>query len=100
MAFSIRLAWRGGELPHRFKLVTPGNHEFFLESDPFKRNLISNAIVLINEEVEIMGLKIWGSPTTPLYGGAFGLSVFLDKGLQFFPGYGHKLEAVSGSVYH
>jgi hypothetical protein len=47
-----------GELPHRFKLVTPGNHEFFLESDPSKRNLISNAIVLINEEVEIMGLKI------------------------------------------
>jgi Icc-related predicted phosphoesterase len=68
-----------GELPHGFKLVTPGNHEFFLESAPLKRKLISNAIVLINEEVEIMGLKIWGSPTTPLYGGAFGLSSAADR---------------------
>jgi Icc-related predicted phosphoesterase len=68
-----------GELPHRFKLVIPGNHEFFLESDPSKRNLISNATVLINEEVEIMGLRIWGSPTTPLYGGAFGLSSAADR---------------------
>jgi hypothetical protein len=26
-----------------------------------------------------MGLKIWGSPTTPLYGGAFGLSSAADR---------------------
>jgi hypothetical protein len=31
-----------GELPHRWRLVIPGNHEYFLEADPFKRNLISN----------------------------------------------------------
>jgi len=68
-----------GELPHRVKLVVPGNHEFFLESDPSRRNLISNATVLINEGIEVMGLKIWGSPTTPLYGGAFGLSSPLDR---------------------
>lgn len=61
-----------GELPHRFRVVTAGNHEFFLESDPSKRRLLSNATVLINESVEVMGLKIWGTPTTPLYGGAFG----------------------------
>jgi Icc-related predicted phosphoesterase len=62
-----------GELPHR-AVVVPGNHEFFLESDPSRRSLISNATVLINEGIEIQGLRIWGSPVTPLYGGAFGLS--------------------------
>jgi len=68
-----------GELPHRWKIVVPGNHEFFLESEPDKRRLIGNATVLINEGVEIMGLKIWGSPTTPLYGGAFGRSSERDR---------------------
>jgi hypothetical protein len=41
--------------------------------------LISNATVLINEGIEIAGLKIWGSPVTPLYGGAFGLSSPTDR---------------------
>jgi hypothetical protein len=41
--------------------------------------LISNATVLINEYVEVAGLKIWGSPVTPLYGGAFGLSSPADR---------------------
>ena len=35
--------------------------------------------MLINEGVEIAGLKIWGSPVTPLYGGAFGLSSPADR---------------------
>jgi Icc-related predicted phosphoesterase len=68
-----------GELPHPSKILVPGNHEFFLESDPSRRRLISNATVLINEAVEIAGLKIWGSPVTPLYGGAFGLSSPADR---------------------
>ena len=63
-----------GELPHLHKIIIPGNHEFFLESDPSRRKLISNGTVLIDESIEVMGLKIWGSPVTPLYGGAFGLS--------------------------
>jgi Icc-related predicted phosphoesterase len=67
-----------GELPHRC-VVVPGNHEFFLESDPSRRSLISNATVLINEGVEIQGLRIWGSPVTPLYGGAFCLSSSEDR---------------------
>lgn len=62
------------ELPYAHKIVVPGNHEFFLEADPSRRNLISTAIVLINEGIEVMGLKIWGTPTTPLEGGAFGVS--------------------------
>lgn len=68
-----------GELSHRHKIVVPGNHEFFLEADPSKRGLISNATVLIDEAIEVMGLKIWGSPITPLYGGAFGKNSPKDR---------------------
>ena len=68
-----------GELPHRYKIVVPGNHEFFLEADPSERSLLSNATVLINEGTVIEGLRIWGSPVTPLYGGAFGLSSAKDR---------------------
>jgi predicted phosphohydrolase len=71
-------AWLG-ELPHPRKILVPGNHEFFLEADPSKRSMLSNATVLINEETEIEGLRIWGSPVTPLYGGAFGLSSADDR---------------------
>ena len=62
-----------GELPHAHKLVCPGNHESFLEADPGRRSAISNAALLINEGIEIEGLRFWSSPVTPLYGGAFGM---------------------------
>jgi Icc-related predicted phosphoesterase len=68
-----------GELPHRYKIVVPGNHEFFLEADPSERFMLDNAIVLINEGIEIEGVRIWGSPVTPLYGEAFGLSFAKDR---------------------
>jgi predicted phosphohydrolase len=68
-----------GDLPHRWKIFIPGNHEFFLEADPSRRGLTSNATVLINEGIEVAGFKIWGSPVTPLYGGAFGLSSPADR---------------------
>jgi Icc-related predicted phosphoesterase len=68
-----------GELPHPHKIVVPGNHEFFLEAEPSDRFMLDNAIVLINEGAEVEGLRIWGSPVTPLYGGAFGLSSEKDR---------------------
>jgi Icc-related predicted phosphoesterase len=68
-----------GELPHRHKIVVPGNHESFLEDDPSMCSLLSNATVLINEGIEIEGLRIWGSPVTPLYGVAFGLRSAKDR---------------------
>jgi 3',5'-cyclic AMP phosphodiesterase CpdA len=43
--------WLGG-LPHRHKIVVPGNHESFLEADPSRRSMLSNAIVLIDEGIE------------------------------------------------
>jgi predicted phosphohydrolase len=68
-----------GELPHRHKLLTFGNHEFWFEADERRRYLLPDATVLLNEGVEIDGLRIWGSPVTPLYGGAFGLSSPKDR---------------------
>lgn len=68
-----------GELPHLHKLVVPGNHELFLEADHSRRSILSNAIVLLNEGTTVEGLRIWGSPVTPLYGGAFGLSSPEDR---------------------
>jgi len=61
-----------GELPHRHKIITVGNHEHLFESHPNMRPMINNAILLINEAIVVDGVKIWGTPLTPHYGGAFG----------------------------
>jgi len=71
-------AWLG-ELPYRRIVLSPGNHEFFLERDPTARSLLTNATVLINESVTVAGLNIWGSPVTPLSSGAFSLSSAIDR---------------------
>jgi Icc-related predicted phosphoesterase len=64
-----------GEQPIRHRSVlVPGNHEFYLEADRSRRSLTSSATVLIEESLTVDGLKIWGSPITPLDGGAFGVS--------------------------
>ena len=63
-----------GELPHKHKILVPGNHETFIQTDASNRSLLSNAVVLVNEGVEIEGLRIWGSPVTAGFGPAFGIS--------------------------
>lgn len=73
-----------GELPHAFRIVVPGNHDFVLE-DPSRRTLISNATLLINQSVEIMGLKIWGSAVTPFLGEAFGVASDRDRAKLYSP---------------
>jgi Icc-related predicted phosphoesterase len=60
-----------GELPHRHKIIIPGNNDYLLEN-PRQRSVITNAILLVDSGAEIEGLKIWGSPVTPHYPGAFG----------------------------
>lgn len=67
-----------GSLPHRHKVVVPGNHEFALE-EPRDRAVITNAVLLVDSGTEVEGLRIWGSPVTPLYGGAFGMSRASDR---------------------
>lgn len=104
-------AWLG-ELPHPHKICIPGNHEYFLECDSSRRSLLSNAIVLINEGTEIEGLRIWGIPAIPLYGGAFGHLSAKDRERQYAqvpadtdvlithgPPHGI-LDAAQGSTYH
>lgn len=59
-------AWMG-ELPYDFRLLVPGNHDLALANG----SKLHNAIVLINEGVELAGLKFWGSPVTSV-GPAFG----------------------------
>jgi Icc-related predicted phosphoesterase len=71
-------AWLG-ELPHRHKIVIPGNHEFAFEENPRLSRVVSNAVFLIDEAVEVGGFRVWGSPLTPLYGGAFGRSAAADR---------------------
>jgi Icc-related predicted phosphoesterase len=61
-----------GELPHPTKIVIPGNHDSLVEAGTVTHLL--NATLLINRGMESHGLKIWGSPLTSLYGGAFGHS--------------------------
>jgi hypothetical protein len=60
-------------------VVVPGNREFILESNPELSRLITNATFLINESTSVEGVGIWGSPLTPLYGGAFGRSNARDR---------------------
>jgi hypothetical protein len=68
-----------GELPHRYKIVIPGNHEFAFEANPGLRREIANALFLIDEAAEAGGFTVWGSPLTSLYGGAFGRSAAADR---------------------
>jgi Icc-related predicted phosphoesterase len=72
------------EQPIRHKTVlVPGNHEFYLEADPPRRSLTDNATVLIGERLSVEGLNLWGSPVTPLYGGAFGISDPKGRALHY-----------------
>lgn len=57
-----------GKLPHKYKVVIPGNHE--LGWSPAKQALLTNAThVLIDQELMIDGFKLYGSPYTPTFGG-------------------------------
>jgi Icc-related predicted phosphoesterase len=48
-----------GELGYRHCILVPGNHDSPILEDP---SLVSNAVVLINQGIEIDGLRIWGTP--------------------------------------
>jgi len=63
------LSWFG-ELPIKYKVFVAGNHDVSLETQHIvKEDFEDKGIVyLCNEEVEIEGVKIWGSPYTPTFG--------------------------------
>jgi Icc-related predicted phosphoesterase len=56
--------------PFTYKIFIAGNHDLFLETcAPAKRKRMipSDIIYLQNIGIEIVGLKIWGSPVTPYF---------------------------------
>jgi Icc-related predicted phosphoesterase len=58
-------------LPHRHKVVIAGNHDFCLEQDPDKARSIleqdAGCCYLMDQEVTIAGLRIYGSPWQPWF---------------------------------
>jgi Icc-related predicted phosphoesterase len=54
--------------PHKYKILIPGNHDWlFEEREEYARSLFKDTHILINEGVEIEGLKFWGSPVQPIF---------------------------------
>jgi Icc-related predicted phosphoesterase len=56
-------------LPHQHKILIAGNHDFVFELNPAAgRTLLSSGITYLQDsEVEIHGLRIYGSPWTPYF---------------------------------
>ncbi len=59
-------AWLG-TLPHRYKVVIAGNHDFCFEHSSAAAALLTNAIYLEDSAVTIAGLRIYGSPWQPRF---------------------------------
>jgi Icc-related predicted phosphoesterase len=104
-------AWLG-DLPHTLKVLVPGNHDVPLAEDVSSRELLTNAVLLIDEGIEFEGLRLWGSPVLPLCGGAFnvprpedrrrifaGIPENTDVLITHGPAYGI-LDAAPGSRIH
>ncbi len=51
-------------LPMKYKIVVAGNHDFAIEQ---KRYALKNCIYLEEESVVIEGIKIYGSPWSPIF---------------------------------
>lgn len=57
-----------GTLPHKYKIIIAGNHDFLFEREPnLAKSLITNAIYLEDSGIVLEGLKFWGSPVSPRF---------------------------------
>lgn len=55
-------------LPHPIKIFCPGNHDFLFEkNESLARSILTNATTIINETIEVDGIKIYGSPYQPAF---------------------------------
>ncbi|MCH4821968.1 metallophosphatase domain-containing protein [Gramella lutea] len=52
-------------LPHKTKILVPGNHDFYFEKPENLGNIPENIHLLVDQEIIINGIKFWGSPVTP-----------------------------------
>ena len=72
-------AWLGS-LPHRYKIIIAGNHDWLFERSPqFAPTLMSNAHYLLDNFIEIEGLKIYGAPWQPRF---FDWAFNVDRGAE------------------
>lgn len=60
-------------LPHKVKIFVPGNHDFMFEQDPMQARELAgdgkNGVhVLIDESLEVDGIRIYGSPWSKEFG--------------------------------
>lgn len=58
------------EQPQRLKVYVNGNHELGLEDNPWLNQEImerTGAHYLENSSIDIEGIKVWGSPVTPMF---------------------------------
>ncbi|MFH1811393.1 MAG: metallophosphatase domain-containing protein [Pseudomonadota bacterium] len=62
-------------LPHRHKVFVAGNHDWLFAREPERaRELMRGVTYLEDSGAEVAGLRFWGSPWQPQYGGwAFNL---------------------------
>ncbi|UOE40126.1 metallophosphatase domain-containing protein [Chryseobacterium suipulveris] len=78
-------------LNYQHKILIAGNHDFFFEretNENIQHILNDNIIYLHNSQVEIEGIRIWGSPYTPrFFNWAFNLhrGTDLEKNWQQIP---------------
>jgi len=55
-------------LPHKHKILVPGNHDWAFERDEENaRKLLPDVTVLIDEAIEIDGVKFYGTPVQPVF---------------------------------
>lgn len=69
-----------GDLPHKHKIIIAGNHDFcFEKQNNDARALLTNGIYLQDELIEILNLKIYGSPWQPWF---FDWAFNLPRGVE------------------
>jgi Icc-related predicted phosphoesterase len=57
-----------GGLPHPFKIVIAGNHDFCFENDPvICASLLTNASYLQDQAITVEGIRFYGSPWQPWF---------------------------------
>lgn len=55
-----------GEQPQETKLYVPGNHDILAYKNPdLVREILTNATMLIDEEITVNGVRMYGSPWVP-----------------------------------
>lgn len=72
------------KLPHKYKLLVAGNHDFFFQtnghSEPLLRDVMPEPIIYLKDSmIEIEGIKIWGSPISPTF---YNWAFMADRGKE------------------